>query len=132
MLLGSPFLIAHRVLTPFVEAYYIVADRLAAQPVDVAIDKKKLTEECVRVGRQYVLQKRLSSPECVSREVFANALSLAANRDLLKLGALDLAARRRSFADELASVVERLAAIDRLDQARHAAAHAVASDTLNA
>ncbi len=132
LLLGSPFLIAHRVLTPFVEAYYIVADRLAAQPVDVAIDKKKLTEECVRVGRQYVLQKRLSSPECVSREVFANALSLAANRDLLKVGALDLAARRRSFADELASVVERLAAIDRLDQARHAAAHAVASDTLNA
>ena len=132
LLLGSPFLIAHRVLTPFVEAYYIVADRLAAQPVDVAIDKKKLTEECVRVGRQYVLQKRLSSPECVSREVFANALSLAANRDLLKVGALDLAARRRSFADELASVVERLAAIDRLDQARHAAAHAVAPDTLDA
>lgn len=132
LLLGAPFLIAHRVLTPFIEAYYIVADRLAAQPIETAIDKKKLTEECVRVGRQYVLQKRLSSPECVSREVFGNALSLAANRGLLKPGGPDLAERRRAFADELASVVERLAAIDTVDQARHAAAHAVAPDTVSA
>ncbi len=129
LLLGAPFLIAHRVLTPFIEAYFIVADRLAAQAPDAKIDKKKLTEECVKVGRQYVLQKRLSSPECVSREVFGNALSLAANRDLLKPGSPDLAARRQAFADELASVVERLAAIEKLDQARHAAAHAVASET---
>lgn len=128
LLLGAPFLIAHQVLTPFVEAYFIVADRLAAQPLDVAVDKKKLTEECVRVGRQYVLQKRLSSPECVSREVFGNALSLAANRDLLKpaasgeaAGQSDLGARRRAFAAELASVVERLAAIAALDNARRAA-----------
>jgi len=132
LLLGAPFLIAHRVLTPFIEAYFIVADRLAAQAPDAKIDKKKLTEECVKVGRQYVLQKRLSSPECVSREVFGNALSLAANRDLLKPGTPDLADRRRAFADELASVVERLAAIDRLDQARHAAAHAVTPDTSRA
>ncbi|WP_428382796.1 1-acyl-sn-glycerol-3-phosphate acyltransferase [Nevskia ramosa] len=122
ILLNSPFLIAHRVLTPFIEAYFIVADRLAAQPVDAKIDKKKLTEECVSVGRQYVMQKRLSSPECVSREVFANALSLAANRDLLKPGAPDLAKRRQDFADELASVVRRLAAIEQLDDARRAPA----------
>ena len=121
VLFNAPFLIAHRVLTPFLEAYYIVADRLAEQPVDQKIDKKDLTEECVRVGRQYVLQKRLSSPECVSREVFANALSLAANRGLLKPGAPDLAERRREFAEELASAVKRVAAIEQLDQARRAA-----------
>jgi len=122
ILLNASFLIAHRVLTPFIEAYFIVADRLAAQPVDAKIDKKKLTEECVSVGRQYVMQKRLSSPECVSREVFANALSLAANRDLLKPGAADLAQRRQDFADELASVVRRLAAIEQLDEGRRAPA----------
>jgi len=119
LLLSAPFLIAHRVLTTFIEAYFIVADRLAAQPVDAKIDKKALTEECVQVGRQYVLQKRLSSPECVSREVFANALSLAANRDLLKPGTPGLAERRQQFADELASVVQRLAVIEQLDKARH-------------
>ncbi len=120
ILLNASFLIAHRVLTPFIEAYFIVADRLAAQPVDAKIDKKKLTEDCVSVGRQYVMQKRLSSPECVSREVFANALSLAANRDLLKPGSPGLAQRRQDFADELASVVQRLAAIEQLDEARRA------------
>jgi len=120
ILLNAGFLIAHRVLTPFLEAYYIVADRLAAQPPAQKIDKKVLTEECVRVGRQYVLQKRLSSPECVSREVFANALSLAANRGLLKPGAADLGQRRSDFADELASAVQRVAAIEQLDQARRA------------
>jgi glycerol-3-phosphate O-acyltransferase len=136
LLLEAPFLIAHRVLTPFIEAYFIVADRLAVQPVDTAIDKKKLTEDCVRVGRQYVLQKRLSSPECVSREVFANALSLAANRGLLKPGTPDLARRRQDLADELASVVRRLAAIEAVDQARHdaelAARAAPATDTVSA
>ncbi|WP_420467679.1 1-acyl-sn-glycerol-3-phosphate acyltransferase [Panacagrimonas sp.] len=118
LLMTVPVLIAHRVLTPFLEAYFIVADRLAAQPVDLKIDKKALTEECVKVGRQYVLQQRLRNPECVSREVFANALSLAANRGLLTPGAADLAQRRREFADELAAAVQSVAAIEELDRAR--------------
>ena len=121
LLATAPLLLAHRVLQPFLEAYYIVADRLAAQPVDDKIDKKKLTEECVRVGRQYVLQKRLSNPECVSREVFGNALQLAANRGLLKPGGKDLAERRAAFAAELESVVKRVLEIEQLDQARRAA-----------
>jgi glycerol-3-phosphate O-acyltransferase len=117
-----PVLIAHRVLMPFLEAYYIVADRLAAQPVEQKIDKQALTEECVKVGRQYVLQRRLRHPECVSREIFGNALQLAANRDLLKPGAPDLAERRAAFARELEAAVRSVAAIDELDRARHAEA----------
>jgi glycerol-3-phosphate O-acyltransferase len=117
-----PVLIAHRVLTPFLEAYYIVADRLAAQPVDQKIDKQKLSDECVKVGRQYVLQKKLSHPECVSREIFGNAMQLAANRDLLEPGAPDLAGRRAAFARELEAAVRSVAAIDELDRARQAEA----------
>ncbi|MAY27368.1 MAG: glycerol-3-phosphate acyltransferase [Polycyclovorans sp.] len=121
ILLKLPVLIAHRVLAPFIEAYFIVADRLAAQPVDAKIDKKALTEECLRVGRQYVLQQRLGNPECVSREVFGNALSLAANRDLLTPGAPDLAQRRQAFADELAAAVQGVADIEELDRMRRSA-----------
>ena len=98
-----------------------MADRLAAQPVDAKIDKKALTEECLRVGRQYVLQQRLGNPECVSREVFGNALSLAANRDLLTPGAPDLAQRRQAFADELAAAVQGVADIEELDRMRRSA-----------
>ena len=121
VLFNAPFLISHRVLPPFLEAYYVVADRLAAQPLDKPVDKKAFTEECVRVGRQYVLQKRLRNPECVSREIFANALSLAANRELLKPGAPDLAHRRQEFAEELTSAVERMKQIEQLVVARRQA-----------
>ena len=137
ILMTVPVLIAHRVLTPFLEAYFVVADRLAAHPVDTTVDKKALTEECVKVGRQYVLQKRLRNPESVSREIFGNALALAANRGLLnptprsepllrggpgEPGAADLAERRRAFAEELELAVRSVAAIDELDRTRRAAA----------
>ncbi|TDU26898.1 glycerol-3-phosphate acyltransferase [Panacagrimonas perspica] len=122
ILMTVPVLIAHRVLAPFLEAYYVVADRLAAQPVDKPVDKKALTEECVKVGRQYVLQRRLLHPEAVSREIFGNALALASNRDLLKPGAPDLAERRRAFAQELEVAVRSVAAIEELDRTRRAAA----------
>jgi glycerol-3-phosphate O-acyltransferase len=121
LLVKAPLLVAHRVLTPFLEAYFVVADRLAAAPTDVKIDKHALIAECVRVGRQYVLQQRLRNPESVSQEVFTNAVSLAANRDLLGPGGAELVQRRQAFASELEAAVRSVEAIDALDQARRGA-----------
>lgn len=59
--------------------------------------------------------KRLRNPECVSRELFTNALALAANRGLLQSDAADLAHRRRAFAEETAAAVSEIAAIGELD-----------------
>ena len=115
-----PVLLAHRVLPAFLEAYYVVADRLVAQPTDVAIDKAALIDECARVGRQYVLQQRLQHPEAVSKEVFGNAVALAKTRNLLGVGGVELAQKRRQFAAELEDVVNRVAAIEKLDEARTA------------
>ena len=118
----APFLIAHRVLPAFLEAYFIVADRLAAHPLDAPVDEQKFLAQCVAVGRQYVLQKRLGNPECVSRELFTNALALAANRGLLQSGADGLADKRRRFAAETAAAVADVAAIGELDyRLRHRA-----------
>lgn len=116
ILTSAPFLIAHRVLPAFLEAYYIVADRLAAQPTDAAVDQAAFLSECLAVGRQYVLQKRLRNPECVSRELFTNALSLAANRGLLAPGHDDLASRRQRFAEETTAAVAAVAVIADIDQ----------------
>ncbi len=127
LLTKSPFLIAHRVLRSFLEAYFIVADRLAERPADRKIDKKTLTEECVAVGKQYVLQQRLRNPECVSREIFGNALSLAGNRGLLEAGGDELVKRRRELADQLDAAVLAVDAIDTLDQARRNAAGKLAA-----
>jgi glycerol-3-phosphate O-acyltransferase len=111
----APFLIAHRVLPPFLEAYFIVADRLAAHPLDAPVDEQKFLTQCTAVGRQYVLQKRLRNPECVSRELFTNALALAASRGLLQPGAEGLADKRRRFAEETAAAAAGVAAISELD-----------------
>ena len=100
MMGDAPFLISPTVLPTFLEAYYLLADRLAAQPTGKVIDEKTLLDECLSVGQQYVLQQRLLHPECVSRELFANALRLAGNRELLAPGGPDLAVRRTAFARE--------------------------------
>jgi glycerol-3-phosphate O-acyltransferase len=86
------------------------------------VDKQKFLAQCTAVGRQYVLQKRLRNPECVSRELFTNALALAANRGLLQPGAADLAERRRRFAEETQAAVSGVATIGELDyRLRHGA-----------
>jgi glycerol-3-phosphate O-acyltransferase len=117
-LMEAPFLIAHRTLTAFLEAYFVVADRLAAQPPDTSIDKPAFIRQCCNVGKQYLLQQRLRHPECVSQELFGNALLLAANRGLLNGGGADLGRRRSEFARELQTIVAAVGAIGVLDRQR--------------
>lgn len=100
--------LAHRVLGSFVEAYRVVADRLAARETDGPIDESAFLVECLATGRQYLMQRRIHSPESVSKELFGNALQLAANRGLTTAGSDQLAERRRAFAAELSTTARRL------------------------
>ena len=114
MITDAPFLICPTVLPTFLEAYFIVADRLAARPAGAAIDEKGFLDECMSVGQQYVLQQRVLHPECLSRELFGNALRLAANRELLTPGGADLSARRAAFARECEARTQALIELERL------------------
>ena len=114
MITDAPFLICPTVLPTFLEAYFIVADRLAARPAGAAVEEKGFLDECMAVGQQYVLQQRVVHPECLSRELFGNALRLAANRELLAPGGADLAARRAAFARECEAHMEALIELERL------------------
>ena len=58
-------------------------------------------DDCLQVGRQWALQKRLASEESVSLELFKPALRLAKHRDLVSAGAPELAKRRDEFLEEL-------------------------------
>jgi glycerol-3-phosphate O-acyltransferase len=78
---------------------------------------KEFLDECRGVGQQMLLQGRLHGPESLSRELFASALKLAANLDLLGPGGDDLAQRRRAFAGRLHGDVARLIVIDEIDAA---------------
>lgn len=102
---------AHVVLRPFLEAYQVVADLLEARDPRKPVEEKAFLEECTGLAQQYRMQRRLYSPESISRELFRGALRLAANRDLVDPGRDELQDRRRAFAAEVRDVVRRIGVI---------------------
>jgi glycerol-3-phosphate O-acyltransferase len=110
----TPFLIAPRILAPFLEAYRVFAVRLAAADPAVPIDGEALVTESVGVAQQKVLQREIGSRESVSKDLFRGALRLAENRGLLDPERPDLLARRQAFAAELDDAVRRLDVLRRI------------------
>jgi glycerol-3-phosphate O-acyltransferase len=113
----SRLLVANRVLRSFLDAQLVVAERLGARPPHDPVEEKEFFDECRGVGQQMLLQGRLHGPESLSRELFASAMKLAANLDLLGPDRDDLAQRRRAFAERLHEDVARLILIDEIDAA---------------
>ena len=121
---GSGVLMAHRVLRSFLDAQLVVADRLAATDPTVPVDRSALLDDCDRVGQQMLLQRRLHSPESVSRELFTSAIDLKDNFGLLQLAdgepAADLQRRRTHHLEFVTSLIERAQVIESLDAANRA------------
>jgi glycerol-3-phosphate O-acyltransferase len=111
---------AHRVLRPFLEAYRVVADALLRRDPEAKVAEEPFLRECLALGRQYALQRRIEKQESVSKVIFASALSLAKNRGLCDPATPDLAARRRAFAHELREVIRRVDGVQALLRARQA------------
>jgi glycerol-3-phosphate O-acyltransferase len=103
--------VAHLVLRPFLDAYWVVAEQLAAADASEELDEQQFLAGCLRVGRQWALQRRLASEESVSAEMFRTALQLARHRGLLKSDDPGLSKRRKAFADELREVRRYVAEI---------------------
>ena len=105
-------------LRPFLDAYHIVADRLAAYE-DESIDEDTFLRECLQVGKQWELQRRIASAESRSMELFKTALRLARHRELIDgVDDSEIARRRREFADEIATAVRRVNTIAELARTR--------------
>jgi glycerol-3-phosphate O-acyltransferase len=117
VLCRAPLLVAHRVLRSFVDAQLVVAERLAARDPRTPVVEAEFLSECSGVGQQMLLQGRLHGPESLSRELFATALQLARNLDLVDPGREELARRRQEWAAQVRDVVTRVAVIDELDAA---------------
>ena len=110
-LAAAPVLLAHGVLRPFVDAQYVVACRLASRGDQPLADEGRFVHECLTHGRQLLLQGRIHGADSVSRELFATALKLAANRGLIEGDAT----WRQAWLDELVTyrdLLERIAQID--------------------
>lgn len=117
VLCESPLLVAHRVLRSFVDAQLVVAERLAARDPRTPVVESEFLAECGGMGHQMLLQGRLHGPESLSRELFATALQLARNLDLVDPGREELARRRQEWAAQVRDVVRRVVVIDELDAA---------------
>jgi glycerol-3-phosphate O-acyltransferase len=98
----SDLLVAHLVLRPFVDAYRVVAEELVNLGPDRSADERQLLKRCLRLGRQWSLQHRITE-ESVSGEMFSTAVKLARHRGLLdpEGDADDVAARRATLVAEL-------------------------------
>jgi glycerol-3-phosphate O-acyltransferase len=95
-------LMSDAMLRVFFEAYEIVADVLRDAPADIG--RKELTEAALGVGQQYVAQTRVRSSESVSMLLFATALQVVADQDLIA-PAPDLTERRIAFRRELRAIL---------------------------
>ena len=114
----ADLLLAHLVLRPFLDAYHIVADRLAAYE-DESFDEEAFLTECLEVGKQCELQRKIASAESRSMELFKTALRLARHRELVDgFESSDIALRRREFAVEIATAIRRVNTIAELARTR--------------
>ena len=74
-----------------------------------------MLQECLALGKQYRMQRRIAAEESVSQLLFGNGLKLAANRGLLERGSAE---QRLAFARQLAEVLDRVDRIAALAAAR--------------
>lgn len=98
--------LAHLVLRPFLDAYLVLADRLADLG-DSPVDEDALLADALAVGQQWALQRRVASVESISLELFRTALALARHRGLLE-GAEGVGTAREAFAAELRDSVRQV------------------------
>src|SRR6202000_1401809 len=82
LLESADLLLAHLVLRPFLDAYHIVADRLADYD-DNTFDEDVFLAECLQVGKQWELQRRIASAKSRSMELFKTALRLGRHGELV-------------------------------------------------
>ncbi|WP_084042517.1 MULTISPECIES: 1-acyl-sn-glycerol-3-phosphate acyltransferase [Mycobacterium] len=113
----SDLLVAHLVLRPFVDAYRVVAEELLTLPLDRSVDEQELLTRCLRLGRQWSLQHRITE-ESVSGDMFSTALKMARHRGLLdpEVPEDEVAHRRAALVaelDELQKSIGELARIRR-------------------
>ncbi len=98
-------LVAHGVLRSFVDAYRIVAEVLAARGGDFLEDEAQFLTECLKTGRQQLLQGRVFSAESISKSLYETGLKLARHRGLIEA---DRADARYAFYEEFRSINGRL------------------------
>ncbi len=101
----NQLLVAHSVLRSFVDAYRVVASVLAAAGDDAVDDKSGFLSQCLKTGKQELLQGRVFSAESISKTLYETGWKLAGYRGLL---AANQANARQDFLKEFRRINSRL------------------------
>ena len=98
-------LVAHAVLRSFIDAYRIVADVLVTKGDAAVNDEAGIISECLKAGKQQLLQGRIVSAESISKSLYATAMKLANYRGLVAENRLEA---RRELQQELRRITGHL------------------------
>jgi glycerol-3-phosphate O-acyltransferase len=104
------------ILRPFFDAYAVVGQVVESHAYESVLDPDQLASESLALGKQWLLQSRLRSPESVSLGLIGSALQLADNRGLIEPTS-DIVEKRLTFAAELREIARRLEALESLEAA---------------
>ncbi|MEO1027970.1 MAG: 1-acyl-sn-glycerol-3-phosphate acyltransferase [Pseudomonadota bacterium] len=111
--------VAHAVLRPFSEAYYVVAGLAEEHGDEPLPEKAELVEEALKIGRQAYMQKRITSLESIGKLMFSNGYDLLDNLGLTRSVIKGLGMRRSAFIDELKHIAYSLKTIQDLSEERN-------------
>ncbi|MEJ2322816.1 MAG: acyltransferase, partial [Gammaproteobacteria bacterium] len=98
-------LAAHGILRSFVDAYRVVASVLAEAGADAIVDEGAFLTQCLKTGKQELLQGRIFSADSISKSLYQTGLQLARYRGLL---VANRAAQRKALDREFRNISERL------------------------
>ena len=98
-------LVSHGVLRSFVDAYRIVACVLADAGADSIDNESRFLSQCLKTGKQQLLQGRVFSAESISKSLYETGLKLANYKGLL---AADQQEARDEFHQEFRRISRRL------------------------
>ena len=102
---GALLLVAHGVLRSFVDAYRIVASVLADAGADSITSESRFLSQCLKTGKQQLLQGRVFSAESISKSLYETGLKLAGYKGLLAAGQEET---RDDFHQEFRRISSRL------------------------
>jgi len=118
LLLNLNPLLAAGTLRSFLESYAIVADALQRHGASTPLETKSFIKHCTALGRQRVLQRRITSIESVSQAYLESALRLAAGLELTDGEETSLQAKRDAFAADIGQLVQRVNRLAAMQESR--------------
>ena len=109
-------LFGHSIMRSFIEAYSVLAELLVNRGgygIEPGADKK-LVSDCLKLGQEMLLRKRIASESALSEPLFATASKLARHRGLLEGNPSQLQQQRENFAAEVSAVLGDINLLQRL------------------